>query len=720
GGGSYGRGGTRGPGGGGGGGGGGSSTKGSPSSPGRSPKGRHRSSSHGKNLNRAGRGGGGGGSGVKSQPPPPKEGRSPQEGRHTPENWNLEGQVLFATPNQRRSAPVAPYTDPSRRIRQHQNLSPNYNRMRSPEHHAGGYSKSGGSGGGGYYGKGQGQQNKQHSKLPHGLTVQELKEMTRARLAAEAEVGGPDGSSDQSVHSTGGSTHGSSKASDQFSLGRAPPVLAQSNEPVTRNLVRSNEALRRGNPQPFAPRGQDPRSQMSQQQQQQQHRPTSHSPYDNFPQRPSPVIAAGPPPNQYHGNQPPPPGQRSPAFGLSSSLTVPQGETWDTASAASAGGTMLFPSPDAHRGATFNRARCFSAGATTGVRTSSFDHRRQGPPAAYFDGAAAAAPLGGTATGNRQRCATVSPPGMSRLHEDRPFLFSSEEKERLAVPPLSEPRLRLHSTGGLSARGAAPRGAFDARVSPPPSSSSSSGAGGSGSGSAFVPVGGGAGADREDPFPPQSPPPAATVDRSKFRAADRTISSGSAVSLGHGDIPSSMAEAVLASITSAAGGGGAAGRPFAPSPESPFHPSADPGGASSAFRLDALLARGAGGTSLFSGSESRHIFPPENSGGDRLLLGTHSWGGAEDDFSQPDVPGLSHDFGNVLNLSGDNLPALRGRAATEPAWFGGNELPFVSRIDPEHDGDRGRGPPRVSSLVDTNAYSGFNDGGPQGRKSGSG
>merc|ERR1719416_351903 len=115
-----------------------------------------------------------------------------------------------------------------------------------------------------------------------------------------------------------------------------------------------------------------------------------------------------------------------------------------------------------------------------------------------------------------------------------------------------------------------------------------------------------------------------------------------------------------------------------------------------------------GSMSLFSSGEntnnmvSRNIFSAEDnhSNNERMLLGTHSWGGIEGDDASYSNGGLSHDFGNLLNLSGDNLAPLRGRAATEPVWFGGNDPLLVSRIDPEHDGEA-KGPPRVSSLVDT-------------------
>lgn len=279
-------------------------------------KGNHQSGSYGKSLNKA--------SATKSQP---KEFRSP-DGRHTPvRDRNMEGQILFATPNQRREVPTTPYSEPprNRSHRPHQNMSPNYNRMRSPDHQGGNHSKGGG--GGGYYNKNQA--NKHHSKLPHGLTVQELKEMTRARLAAESDAGVPEVSSDQSVHSTG-TGENSSKASDQYSL-RGGSSVAQSNESMTRNLVQSNESIRRDysnqglNAQAY--QGQQPLQQMQ---------PPNHQ--YNYPRHPSPVFGAGPGPNNFNGKQPPVPRQTSPAFGLSSSQTRSQGgsgEAWETASAAS-------------------------------------------------------------------------------------------------------------------------------------------------------------------------------------------------------------------------------------------------------------------------------------------------------------------------------------------------------------------------------------------------
>ncbi|KAL9180671.1 hypothetical protein ACHAXT_011124 [Thalassiosira profunda] len=429
----------------------------------------HRTGSYGQNLDRAG---------ANHQP---TEMRSP-DGRHTPVRDTAEGHVLFNTPNQRREVPSTPYTEPSRRSRPHQNSSPNFNRAKSPDHYTGGQYPKGG--GGGYYNTNQPQNQHAHSKLPHGLTVQELKEMTRARLATEAETM-PTESSDQSVHSAG--THGSSKGGDGYLSGRGSS-LSQSNETVTRNLVQSNESIRRNSglgPHPF---GQAQR-----------------------PRHPSPIFGTGPGPDGLSSSQTWSMGEMS----ASRDVHTPAEASFHTAVNSNSGGSMPFASPMSDSNAmSLNRARCFSAGATL---PSSFDRHQ----AAYYGNA----PLVGDA--NRQRCATASPPGMARVHEDQPFLFSTDDKTRLAIPPLSEPRMRLHSTGGLNTHSAVQ--AFNTSVSPPPNV---------GSGSAFMPIG-----KSEEQLVPPSPPPMA-LDRSKFGAYDRTVSSSSATSA-HGDLPSSMAEAVL-------------------------------------------------------------------------------------------------------------------------------------------------------------------------------
>ncbi|KAL3760855.1 hypothetical protein ACHAWU_007921 [Discostella pseudostelligera] len=547
---------------------------------------------------------------AKSQP---KDLRS-----HTPVRDHMEGQVLFATPNHRRDARDAiPSTTPTNKTswnRPTSNTSINFNRL----HSGSGYSKCGVN-----YNKGQ--VNKQHqSKLPHGLTVQELKEMTRARLAAEAETSGPDASMDQSVHSSG--------SSEQFSSGRA--FFAQPNDAMVRRHLQPNEPIRIDYNQgvgPWIPQGQQQQQQQMQQQPQLQMQNISHYQY---PRQPSPGFVAGP--YHFNGNVPPP--APSSAIGLSTGQSRGQGETWDTASSASSTLAADYSMNTYTNTTQGNRGRCFSAGATTGIPYS-FDKNQ----AAYYRNG----PLMGAV--NRQECSSMTPPGMSRLHEDRPLLFSNGEKDKLAIPPLSEPRMRFHSTGGLNVHGTA--------IPPAPTLDNV--------GNAFVPIN-----KVNDQSWSQLMHPRNSLGRNGSQ--DRALLAGSTNS-GHGDLPSSMAEAVLESITSV--GGQVIG-------QSNFRADHELSGesmASAVFRMgDNLLPETSGSMPLFSSGESRNIFSP------KTLLETHSWGGGSDDGTTHSTLGLTHDFSNLWNTPSDNNgPALRGRAATEPSWFGGNDSLLVSRIDPE-------------------------------------
>lgn len=246
--------------------------------------------------------------------------------------------------------------------------------------------------------------------------------MTRARLAAEAETSGPDASMDQSVHSSG--------SSEQFSSGRA--FFAQPNDAMVRQHLQPNEPIRIDYNQgvgPWIPQGQQQQQQQMQQQPQLQMQNISHYQY---PRQPSPGFVAGP--YHFNGNVPPP--APSSAIGLSTGQSRGQGETWDTASSASSTLAADYSMNTYTNTTQGNRGRCFSAGATTGIPYS-FDKNQ----AAYYGNG----PLMGAV--NRQECSSMTPPGMSRLHEDRPLLFSNGEKDKLAIPPLSEPRMRFHSTG---------------------------------------------------------------------------------------------------------------------------------------------------------------------------------------------------------------------------------------------------------------------------------
>ncbi len=470
--------------------------------------------------------------------------------------------------------------------------------------------------------------------------MQELKEMTRARLAAEAETGGPDGSSDQSVHSVG---------SDQFSAGGRGGYYALASEAMSRQqVVGSNEPSRmefynqgvgpwtsQGQPQPHPPPHMQPQN-------------VSHHQYPRYM---SPGFGAGP----YHINRNVPPSTPSPAFGSSAGQTKSQGDTWETASAAS---DYSLHGPYSSSGGDANiihgnRGRCFSAGATPGISYS-----LEKSHSAYYGNVPSISDV------NRQECLSITPPGMSRLHEDRPLFFSNDEKSKFSIPPLSEPRMRLHSTGGLSIHA----GSSSQSQMPTPINVADS----------FVPI-----SNMNDQSWSQNMP--TRIVGRNMSEDSRALLSGSTIS-GHGDLPSSMAEAVLASITSNSSGVPIGGQVIGPPRFRTMSDHAlmgDSAGKSvtpgSIFRMDDNNLPETLGSNmpLFASSETRNIFSP------KTLLETHSWGNGSDDGTVHSTFGLSHDFSNLWNMPSDNGPALRGRAATEPVWFGGNDSLLVSRIDPE-------------------------------------
>lgn len=601
----------------------------------------------------------------------PKEMKSPLPGRATPPNdrigapVNYEGQCLFATPNTRREVasrtPTSVYSEPPRN-KMHGNqyphsstASPAYmpSRVRTPEH----------------FGKNNGGK---QGKLPHGLTVQELKEMTRARLAAEAAEGSDDAdkdcneyfnaeiSSNQSVD-TGCSSKRSDHAQNHQHFSQYPRNSAESvsscRSGISNGIAQSNEIHGYPNqvtsshsfsPTPDIHQRQHPQTINTQYP---QPRPRQHSP------------AIGNAPNQYNMNHP---GQQ------------PR-DAWETASVASTlaseyqGSESAFPmnscgtippfaSPMSDAGsAAFNRGRSFSAGvnAPSSLDRYAYEEFQQ---AAYYD-----APPGGVA--NRRRCATMSPPGMSRLHEDRPFSFLGNDKERLSIPPLSEPRSRHHQSGWI-------RQNDPLNASPQPQPSQ-------GFGSAFEPVVN----SRSGPLP-QSPP-RLTAERVKFGHYDRALSSGSNFSVS-GDLPSSVAESVLESFTAGGRGGGIGGDVIGGS--SAFRTTDDSSGLVNALGHGLSLndvCRPSSG-SLFS-NEPSSIFSPAHSA--ERLLGTNSWGGVDCDHDEPNAAKyeLGQDLGSWFetactgDVGGTAGFGMRGRAATAPCFGKSETLSplLVSRIDPE-------------------------------------
>lgn len=570
---------------------------------------------------------------------------------------------MFHTPSNRRevstSTPNSAYSEPQRKSNNNRSPRPSatsnnkmHNMTRSPDYHKSGRSPA--TPCNTPYFKNNAQ-HQQQNKLPHGLTVKELKEMTRARLAAETNYEG------DSVQS-GGTGDGQDRNSpDQYPL--PPSVPGQGNAYVqyrksSADGISISSGASNGNLNVYAQQGQVPHAHQGMQVQ-------------------APQPPAGPP-IQY----PYPCHPTSPAYQQQRHRT----DTWDNPSLASTsasdyhGGNPSFSPPAAM---SFNRGRCFSAGATTSAPVHS-----SGVPNAYeassweedqhttqqemyrctpqnlsnvgmlYDPAL-------TDEVNRRRCATMSPPGMSRLHEDRPFLFSGNDKQKLSIPPLSEPRPRFNTPGLL--------------------------------GSAFEPISMVAG-DMQQRRGVQVPPsPPSLMDRVKFNVDDRMMSVGS-----NGDLPSSVAEAVLESLTASSGPIDLFdnGSPFGSSDGLPFRKSSSNDQQGS---LDRMVTESSGSGSLFSrGPSQKSAF---SSNYDRMLSATNSWGGevsvGEDNSSWF---GFSQEFNNLL--IGNEGPALRGRAQTAP------DRAFTSQLDPEHNfeetGSRRESIPMMSGFgKSTNLPPGF-------------
>jgi len=435
--------------------------------------------------------------------------------------------------------------------------------------------------------------------------------MTRARLAADAEA-----AEVSSIHS--GGTHCSSSQNGSM---YANVVPSQSSEPLTRNLVHTNDSIRQT--QSFTHV-----NSMHHKYQQHPHHAQQQRQYQypSDPRHPSPVFGATAP-SQFVYATMQSPRQISPNWetGSAASTLASEYQGSDGAMLSSSGGgrNMPFLSPMSWAGgegssmAGFNRSRCHSAEASP-LR----------PTGGYVN-----VPI--CADANRRRCMTTSPlTKMDRVNEDKPFWFSAGDKERLAIPQLSQ----LHATHSVPS-------AFSDISSQSTNVASS----------AFQPIG--KAAQSGLPF---------SHNRPVFSASDRMMSMESH---GHGDLPSSMAEAVLNSLTGippnigVIGGDVIVPSPFRPSKnqndvvrESPFH----------ALNENLILsASGSGSVSLFSSGESN-----------RVILGTHSWGSGRDDEAHSNNNMiLSDDFSALLNIGEPpSLAPLRGRANTEPPHISSHQI----------------------------------------------
>ena len=478
-----------------------------------------------------------------------------------------QGQKIIFSPGRRdhASTPTSVYSE-----RSNPNSPHNMQRssgMRS-HNHQGGY-RSRTKGGGGNYRHGA-----QQSKLPHGLTVQELKEMTRARLAADAEA-----AEVSSVHS--GGTHGSSNNGSIY----ANVIPSQSSEPLTRNLVQTNDSIR--HTQSFG--GQPSQHHYQQHPHQQQQR--QYQQYPNNVRHPSPIFG-GAPPSQFNG------AMQSPRRN-NTMADYHQGPDGINLTNTSSGGMNMSFSPPPMGGPMENRSRCHSAEATHFRSVGSYNQ----------------APVNSDA--NRRRCLTMSPLAsrgrMDRVNEDTPIWFDDDNsRDQLAVPTLSVRH-------GLQ----------------PPSFSES----------AFQPIGKASPASLS--LTNQKPQP--------LSLADRMLSMESQ---GHGDLPSSMAESVLDSLTGAPPGISSIGGEVIVG-SSPFRPVKSQSNIGErpyrAMSDNFLTVSASGSESMFSNGET-------NLG----LLETNSWC-IEGDDDASNALSLSHDFSQLLNMGEpSSLAPMRGRANTDP------------------------------------------------------
>jgi hypothetical protein len=540
----------------------------------------------------------------------------------------------------------------------------------------------------------------QQSKLPHGLTVQELKEMTRARLAAEANYENTnEGSSPVELGTASNDElqqqppRNISPHNNHADVYLQPPPSLKNNGYLTFRKTSADGSIgSNGNLNGYgvgSGGGVVPILHPQQQQQQQ----GQHHPLQAHQRMQVQAANTAAPPPQHHSSSNmhyPYPRHPSPVYHATQKTRT---DTWEGSSSAPLSeyqvpdlypqGSVSFSSPTPMN---FNRGRCFSAGATTTTAStsappgryeaSSWEEQRPSNTAVitnesyrttnmYYDTENA---------NNRPRCATMSPPGMSRLHREeyRPFLFSSsnddtdKEDHRLAIPPLlsSEPRPRFHTTGVLL-----------------------------GNSSAFEPIMGGIHHRASQQQPPSSPK---LIERVKFNVEDRMMSTGS-----NGDLPSSVAEAVLESLTASTGpmmdhlfdssspfrssslsGGGAGKSPFRKSSSQEY--SLESSGSrivTESSGSGSLFSVGGGGGDPSSSSQKSFFSSSNDYTNDRMLSVTNSWGGEVEDMNSTSSFGFSQEFNNLL--IGSDGPALRGRAQTAPC-FGENHLFVGSKLDPEH------------------------------------
>ena len=248
------------------------------------------------------------------------------------------------------------------------------------------------------------------SKLPHGLTVHELKEMTKARLQAEAAETMP---GDENPNRNGISMATEGGTSSPFNGAPAnsfQPVPLQMQPLQSQSMLPEQNSYYR-QPAEVSP---PPRAFHS------YHHQSTPSPYDNASHDPNRMLG-----NQYRADSYTESNWEN-ASVTSHNSTVASDYLGSESAFSSGVGGGFSQAGDDQSGLSLNRTQSYPIPSRESTPTS-----LPSPLASsYFDSSAAAAAM----ASNRQRAMTLSPrPGLSLLHEDRPG-FSDDA---LGIPSFS-------------------------------------------------------------------------------------------------------------------------------------------------------------------------------------------------------------------------------------------------------------------------------------------
>ena len=248
----------------------------------------------------------------------------------------------------------------------------------------------------------QGGQSTSSSKLPHGLTVHELKEMTKARLQAEAaeKMPGDENANGNSM----GMERGPSSPFNGASSNSFQPVPLQSQSMLPEQTSYYHQPAEVSPSPAFHTH----------------HHQSTPLPYDNASQDPNRAMG-----NQYRTDSYTESNWEN-ASVTSHNSTVASDYLGSESAFSSGVGGGFSQAGDDQPGLSLNRTQSYPIPSRESTPTS-----LPSPLASsYFDSSAAAAAL----ASNRQRAMTLSPrPGLSLLHEDRPG-FSDDA---LGIPSFS-------------------------------------------------------------------------------------------------------------------------------------------------------------------------------------------------------------------------------------------------------------------------------------------